>query len=376
MERDFSKYEILNALCDPVAVINSEGIIVSVNQAWKKFSADNEGLETETCVGVNYFNVCSNIAGPDRDTAMAAVEGIKKVISGALNDFEIEYPCDSPSEKRWFIMKATRLSADGNLCLLLHQNISRRKFAEIDLQRKNLILIDLNESLNKTVYQLAHDIQAPLNSIKGVISLNREKIISLEHTLELIETSIKTLSQFLEETVKAALEPSRDNLTEIDFNELVKEVIASVKYQNANVIINYKIKCTQPFYSYINELRIILSNIVTNSLKYSDKNKTKQEVDIIIASGDTSACIVIRDNGIGIDESSLNNIFNFKYQENAKSPGFGLGLHLVKHSLDKLHGSFTVKSELGKGTQFTFDIPNISEVLEASSFDDIDQYGM
>ncbi len=71
------------------------------------------------------------------------------------------------------------------------------------------------------------------------------------------------------------------------------------------------------------------------------------------------ALIIIDDNGIGIEAKHQDKIFNMFYRATNFQPGSGLGLYIVKETLDKLKGSITVESELGVGTKFSIKIPNL-----------------
>ena len=122
---------VINSLEEQIAVIDQAGTIVDVNLAWTKFGQENGLSSTYACVGLNYLEILSASAAGGDSLAAEAAQGISDVVSGRRASFYFEYPCHSPEEKRWFLMRVTRLK-DGSrrLFVISHQNITSRKLAE------------------------------------------------------------------------------------------------------------------------------------------------------------------------------------------------------------------------------------------------------
>jgi PAS domain S-box-containing protein len=120
----------LDALSSHVAILNENGEIVAVNAAWHRFAASNGGDERTCGVGSNYLEVCVRAFLPEGD-AEAAAEGIRKTIAGSPDEFTLEYPCNSPEQRRWFLMKVTPFAEGGpGGVVVAHENITNRKLAE------------------------------------------------------------------------------------------------------------------------------------------------------------------------------------------------------------------------------------------------------
>ncbi len=121
----------LDALASHITVLQEEGEIVSVNRAWQQFSEENEGTAASCGVGVNYLEVCDQATGDWSEEAPAIVQGIRQVLEGQKERFNLEYPCHSPVEQRWFNVSVTRFLVDGVARVVVaHENISARKQAE------------------------------------------------------------------------------------------------------------------------------------------------------------------------------------------------------------------------------------------------------
>jgi|GEM_PF-3353361 len=120
---------ILDSVTAHIAVLNKDGVIIAVNEAWREFAAEN-GLSPEVGLGENYFNICQ----PAQEAA-GAIEGMKTVLSGEKDEFSIEYPCHSPEEKRWFWLHAVPLQSDEGGLVVSHINITDHKKAVRELHR-------------------------------------------------------------------------------------------------------------------------------------------------------------------------------------------------------------------------------------------------
>lgn len=121
---------LVDALEEQVAVINEQGCIIYVNEAWQRFGEQNgvpPGMEWR---GSNYLESCRQARG-DR-IAQRVLNGIERMLSAAPgSSVTVEYPCHSPVEQRWFLMRATRMTtARGCFVVVVHENITRRKLAE------------------------------------------------------------------------------------------------------------------------------------------------------------------------------------------------------------------------------------------------------
>ena len=103
---------ILDALPEHLAVLDENGFIRAVNSAWRDFARENSCL-SEDWVDVNYLEICRGAGGSGDKISEKAYAGIKSVLTGEKSRFQLEYPCDSPNEKRWFLMLAAPLKEDG-----------------------------------------------------------------------------------------------------------------------------------------------------------------------------------------------------------------------------------------------------------------------
>lgn len=134
-EADFL-LSILNSVDHEIAVIDKDGAILFVNDAWVRFGVVNSATK-EQWLDVNYLEACAPAVRFNHAGVREILEGMRAVLGGAQSRFEHEYPCHSPNEKRWFMMTLSRMAwspgstyPNGDLFVVTHTNITERKLME------------------------------------------------------------------------------------------------------------------------------------------------------------------------------------------------------------------------------------------------------
>lgn len=129
---------IFDSRSEQVAVLNEQGEIVALNEAWRSFAAQNGVVaQRSQCQGMNYLSICETAVASGKPSAAGAAEaaaGIRAVLKGSLPEFNLEYPCHSINEERWFNLRVTPLQGVRRGAVLAHEDISRRKVAENELR--------------------------------------------------------------------------------------------------------------------------------------------------------------------------------------------------------------------------------------------------
>jgi PAS domain S-box-containing protein len=147
----FSK-GVLNSLTAHIAVLDEDGTILAVNDAWKRFALENGALE-KSFLGENYLAVCARGAQLLKDaSATEAMARIEEVIQGKLERCSLEYPCHSPEEDRWFSMNVTRFESDGvPYVVVAHESISQLKktqeFLRLQEEFSRILLESVGEGI-------------------------------------------------------------------------------------------------------------------------------------------------------------------------------------------------------------------------------------
>jgi len=126
---------VLDALTSHICVLDSSGVITLVNEAWRQFALENSSVATRTGVGTHYLDVCRAATGPGSEEAAAFADGVRGVLEGRNGLFQLEYPCHSPTENRWFVGRVTPLKGSERGAVVSHMNVTDRKLVEFELAR-------------------------------------------------------------------------------------------------------------------------------------------------------------------------------------------------------------------------------------------------
>jgi PAS domain S-box-containing protein len=133
MQREFAATQssILNALPAHIALLDEKGVIISVNEGWRRFAKSNLLEELAFGVGLNYLEICDSAMGKCAEESYASAEGIRSVLSGASSGFSLDYPCHSPTEQRWFRLRVNPMEIHARPgAVVMHLDITESKLAE------------------------------------------------------------------------------------------------------------------------------------------------------------------------------------------------------------------------------------------------------
>ncbi|PBQ34494.1 hypothetical protein CNR22_22840 [Sphingobacteriaceae bacterium] len=145
----------------------------------------------------------------------------------------------------------------------------------------------------------------------------------------------------------------------IDLNALINSTFSEFRSRSENIIFSVDIRMANDFFSSKVLVKAIFRNLIDNSIKYSSPRSELSFIKILISDQNEEMLrIEVEDNGIGIQKDHLDAIFNMFFRGTTKGAGTGLGLYVVKCSIEKLHGAISVESDENKGTIFTLLLPN------------------
>jgi PAS domain S-box-containing protein len=123
---------ILASLEDHIAVLDRDGKVVAVNDAWVRFANSNGAEATDNFgPGVNYLDVCRRALEDGDEKVRLVLDGIRAVLDGSSTSYALNYACDSPTESRWFRMNVMPLVRQESGAIVSHTNITRLKLAEL-----------------------------------------------------------------------------------------------------------------------------------------------------------------------------------------------------------------------------------------------------
>jgi signal transduction histidine kinase/tetratricopeptide (TPR) repeat protein len=236
--------------------------------------------------------------------------------------------------------------------------------ANIDDQA--LKLNDLNNLKDRLISVLAHDLRAPLSTLRGLFSLLLDETISHEQLLDMIPGVLKKLeytSDFLD-TLLFWINSQMENFDSSAKSFYLKDIVAyeAESYHEQAALKGIKlidsVKDDIVASADPNSIRIVIRNLITNAIKFSKENDT---IEIMAAQQDDQSYVVtVKDTGTGMTEEQLGKLFKSKVNSKAgtnNESGTGMGMLFCKDLIEKCSGKIWVQSQQGKGTQFSFTIP-------------------
>lgn len=142
----------LDALSAHIAILDENGVILGVNEAWQRFAVENGYRHDAQGVGVNYLEVCDKAVARRSPDAAIVARGIRDIMNARLSEFEMEYACHSPLARRWFTVRVSRFFWYGRTRFIVaHQNITELKQAQFELARNHRRTEAIIENVNNGI---------------------------------------------------------------------------------------------------------------------------------------------------------------------------------------------------------------------------------
>lgn len=229
-------------------------------------------------------------------------------------------------------------------------------------------LSDRNFELDQLVYRTSHDLRSPLRSVLGLVNLYKlESDNADSEFIDKIEDRILKMDEFIKSMLNYSRAGRMGIKNEIvDIEALIKESIEGLEFLEGFKRMKITTKIAGKTEDLITDhlrLKIILGNILSNAIKYRNQELETNKLFIKIKILKTKASLVFEDNGIGISDEYLGKVFDMFYRATEQSDGSGLGMYIVKQSIDRLGGTIDIQSKLGEGTKIAIELP-LREVEE------------
>jgi signal transduction histidine kinase len=240
-----------------------------------------------------------------------------------------------------------------------------KRNATRELAKRNEELSKINRELDSFVYSVSHNLRSPLRSLLGLLTLamNESDVQKLHEYHHMMHSSINKLDGTLQDILDYSRNARQDvRIERIDLKSIIEENFEKMSFMAGFERFSTEVSIDQEveFFSDRYRLSVIFNNLISNSIKYSDKNKPSQVITIKSKIDRTQAVIEFADNGIGIEPEAQRDVFKMFYRATEQADGSGLGLYIVKEAVDMLRGSVFVNSALYIGTKFTLTIPNMA----------------
>jgi PAS domain S-box-containing protein len=231
-------------------------------------------------------------------------------------------------------------------------DVTEKKKQMAELERLNL-------EIDKFIYHSSHDMRAPLTTILGLTHLVRLESppMAVVQYNDMIQTQVNHLDNLLKSLVNITFNKGESTFEFIDFEKELEVILRDFRHNYQQVRVETIFNGNNLLYSDPARIHIILKNLISNAFRFHNPKAETPFVKIHISLLNTQTVIQVEDNGSGIDDEAIENIFTMFYK--GEHGTTGLGLYIVKSMVDKLGGAIQVRSKRWFGSVFTITLPNI-----------------
>lgn len=227
----------LDAVSAHIAILNAEGMIIGVNKAWRQFAQSNHHDDSNYGIGTNYLTVCDVSAKLNSKDAGLIASGIREVIAGNIDEYRLEYPCHSLTEKRWFVVRISRFVWEDKVRVIVaHQNVNDLKQIQTELRESNYRLESILDNIDN-----------------GIVTVNR---------IGIIETANQAAARIFDYPTDELMGRSIESLLDESFDgKMLNQYFSSEQgYELTGLRHDGS---TFPMYFIMNELRLGVNSIYT-----------------------------------------------------------------------------------------------------------------
>ena len=356
-EEELSLY--LDVSVDLKATLNIHGCIIKANDSWEKVL----GWSKAEIKAMHY----SDLIHPDDISILESLYDPNYIVE-EIKHLTIRFLCKDNSYK-WIELSAKYVK-DKNVFIFTGIDVTKRK--EVEEEKKKLEeTIQLESIRNEFFGNISHEFKTPLNIILGIVQLIDKNIeldnISKENLIrhvDIMKQNSYRLLRLVNNLIDISridigyynLQPSNYNIVKV-IEDITLSIAEYVKHKKINLIFNTDVEeitlACDP-----DKIERVMLNLLSNAIKYTDDNG---DIYVSLNKVNEDVVVSVKDSGVGIPNDKLELIFDRFGQANdilsRRCEGSGIGLSIVKSIVEMHGGKIEVFSEIGKGSEFVFNIP-------------------
>ena len=368
---------VLNAFDGVVAVVDVQGVIVAVNQAWTNRMNEHGGSTLSCGVGVNYLLVCDRASATGAVEAGMVADGVRAGLAGTAGSVELELPCHGLTRDYWTRLNIRPFEAwAGRYVLLQHddvtaQTLARDRAADLSSEAQTRsdqdtqMLKTQNEELDAFVGAVSHDLRTPVRHIQGFLTLLRRKTTNDRWTadeqrlLDVIGGASERLQQMIDELLKLArVSHTALRFQNVDLTEVMQDAWASLTPEVQGRDLSWVLEALPVVQGDPALLRLAFENVLSNALKYTGKQGAAS-IRVRATSTGEGWVVSIQDDGVGFDPAHASKLFGTfqRLHSDREFAGLGMGLANVKRICVRHGGTVWAESQVGQGATFFVRFP-------------------
>ncbi len=380
---------VLNSLSTHIAVLDQDGTIIAINDAWRQFAvSDGETCLNCSRLGTNCMGIC-HATQCDEASAKEALAGIEAVRIGRRADFSMEYPCHSQDQRRWFAMHVIPLEGSNGGLVISHEDIAARKQAEHERARLEAQVrhVQKMDAIGTLAGGIAHEFNNSLTAILGFSELALQKIPADSKAHAQIKQVI-TAGRRARELVCQLLTFSRQaeqTKRPLSLHMLLKEALKLLR-PTLPAIIELREHLAAPTAAVSadpTQIHQVLLNLWTNAEHAMRATGGTLDIgldEVRIPPEDHAGVnmpapgryvrLTVKDTGYGMASDVKDRIFDPFFTTKYIGEGTGMGLAVV-HGIVTGHGGILrVESDEGQGTTVEMYLPALPARESAAAPDD------
>jgi GAF domain-containing protein/signal transduction histidine kinase/ActR/RegA family two-component response regulator len=369
----------LDALGEHIAVLDEQGTIIAVNEAWRRFAAANGFSPAQAGLGLNYLAVCEAARGPEAEPAPEVAQALRDLIEGRREEAVFEYSCHGPSERRWFLLRARRFAGPGPVRLVVsHADITSRRLAEEALREHEAHArqVQKMEAVGRLAGGIAHD----FNNLLTVISGRSQLVLRRLRPEDPVRRDIALVQQTAERAAaltRQLLAFSRRQVLQpqvVDLGEVVRDLLPMLqRLLGEDVELVMAADGPAPVKADPTQLEQVVVNLAVNARDAMPRGG-RLTMTIACTELDRAFCerhggarpgphalLAVADTGVGMTEDVRSRVFEPFFTTKPAGRGTGLGLSTVYGIVRQHDGAITVESEVERGTTFRVYLPVTDE---------------
>ncbi|HVW96155.1 MAG TPA: PAS domain-containing protein [Mucilaginibacter sp.] len=248
----------------------------------------------------------------------------------------------------------------------IEQNASELQKTQQRLEKELSVSKQVQQQKDDFIGMASHELKTPLTSLYALLQVAALKLKNsednfLQEAMEKSNTQVKRMTSMINGFLNISRLEAGKILIEkrvFDLNELIAEILDEIKLTATNHQFLFEPECPVEINADRDKISSVLSNLMTNAVKYSPKGKLV-ETRCFILKGEV--VVSVKDQGMGIKKADIGSIFDRYYRVNSRHTqhiaGFGIGLYLSAEIIQRHNGRIWVKSESGMGSVFSFSLP-------------------
>ena len=356
-EEELSLY--LDVSVDLKATLNIHGCIIKANDSWEKVL----GWSKAEIKAMHY----SDLIHPDDISILEYLYDSNYIVE-EIKYLTIRLLCKDNTYK--WIELSLKYVKDKNVFMSTGIDVTSRK--EVEVEKKKLEeAIHLESIRNEFFGNISHEFKTPLNIILGIVQLIDKNIeldnITKENLIrhvDIMKQNSYRLLRLVNNLIDISridigyynLQPSNYNIVKV-IEDITLSIAEYVKHKKINLIFNTDVEeitlACDP-----DKIERVMLNLLSNAIKYTDDNG---DIYVSLNKVNEDVVVSVKDSGVGIPNDKLELIFDRFGQANdilsRRCEGSGIGLSIVKSIVEMHGGKIEVFSEIGKGSEFVFNIP-------------------